>query len=253
MNFEVRRHGAEEFTRVLLRAWRCDPREKIRFRVEITGKQGILLLDPRIKQVRRRTRTRPDQTLTTSDGLLYDLPARDPEALLGGLASFTGAPSARIRMLSRPSNVEIAALNRVELHALAKFAAGKNWRALLPLIFPPQSEWRASVLLDSGRGRFARCCVWLPAAEVRRLVLERPESAASLLAVRSPGVEAELPLEEKPNAIGSGLTPAASAQSSLQNCPRCNGQTELNGDGNLICHFCGQVFRPNTATIPVAA
>jgi len=253
MNFEVRRHGAEEFARVLLRAWRCDPREKIRFRAEIAGEQGILLLNPTIKQVRSRRRTPPDQTSTKSDCLLYDLPVRDTEALLGDLALFTGAPAARIRMISRPSNVEIAVLNRVELHALAKFAASKNWRALLPFIFPPQSEWRASVFLDGGPGRFAKCHVWLPAAEVKRLVLERPESAGSLLAVRCPGVEAELPLEEQSNAIVSGLTPATPAQSSLQNCPRCNGQTELNGDGNLICHFCGQTFHPSAATIPVAA
>ncbi len=253
MNFEVRRHGAEEFARVLLRAWHCDPREKIRFRVEIAGEQGILLLNPTIKEVRSRRRTQPDQTSTKSDCLLYDLPARDPGALLGDLALFTGAPTARIRMISRPSNVEIAILNRAQLHALAKFAATKTWRALLPLIFPPQSEWHTSVFLDNGPGRFARCRVWLPALEVKRLVLERPESAGSLLAVRCPGVEAELPLEEKSNAIVSGLTQAAPAQSSLQNCPRCNGQTELNGDGNLICHFCGQTFHPNTATIPVAA
>lgn len=253
MDFHVRGHGAEEFARVLLRAWQCDPREKIRFRVEIAGDQGILLLNPRIRQVRRRKRTQPDQTSQQPGCFLYDLPASDPEAFLSDLASFAGNQTALIRMLSRPSNVEIALLNRAELQALAKFAAGKSWRALLPLIFPLQSEWRASVFLDSGEGRFTKCPVWLSTAEVKRLVLERPESAGNILGVRCHGVEAELPPEEKPNTVAPVATSELPAKSLLENCPRCNGQAEMNGDGRWICHFCGQIFHPGTPKMPVAA
>ena len=253
MKFHIRGHGPEDFARLLLRAWQRDPREKIRFRVEIAGDQGILLLNPRIRQVRRRNRTAPE-TSPKPDCLLYDLPAGDPETLLSDLALFSVSQNARIRMISRPSNVEIALLNRVELQALAKFAAGKNWRALLPLIFPSQSEWRASVFLDSGQGRLTKCLVWLSAAEVKRLVLERPENAGSLLAVRCPGVKAELPPQERTNImLASSLTSTVPAKPALENCPRCNGQTEMNGDAGLVCHFCGQVFRPSAQKLPVAA
>ena len=253
MKLQVKRHGAEEFARVLLRAWECDPREKIRFRVEIAGDQGILILNPRIRQVRRRKRTQPDQASRKPDCFLYDLPEGDPGALLADLTSFAVSQTARIRMISRPSNVEIALLNQADLQALAKFAAGNNWRALLPFILPPQSEWRTNVLLNSAQGRFAKCHVWLSAAEVKRLLLERPGVAGTLLAVRCPGVEAELPPEEKPNTAASVSTSELPVKSLLENCPRCNGQTEMNGDGRLICYFCGQVFHPSTPKIRVAA
>jgi hypothetical protein len=253
MKLHVKGHGAEEFARVLLRAWECDPREKIRFRVEIAGDQGILILNPRIRQVRRRQRTQPDQALGKPDPFIYDLPAGDPEALLADLTSFAVSQTARLRMISRPSNVEIALLNQADLQALAKFAAGKNWRALAPFILPPQSEWRINVLLNNAQGRFTQCPVWLSAAEVKRLLLERPEVAGTLLAVRCPGVEAELPPEEKPNTAASVSTSELPVKSLLENCPRCNGQTEMNGDGRLICYFCGQVFHPSTSKIRVAA
>ena len=253
MKLQVKRHGSEEFARVLLRAWECDPREKIRFRVEIAGDQGILILNPRIRQVRRRKRTQPDQASRKPDCFLYDLPEGDPGALLADLTSFAVSQTARIRMISRPSNVEIALLNRAELQVLAKFAAGRDWRALLPFILPPRAEWRINVLLNSGQGRFAKCPVWLPAAEVKRLLLEKPEIAGALLAVRCPGVEAELPPEEKPNTVALVSTSELPAKSLLENCPRCNGQTEMNGDGRLICHFCGQIFHPSTPKMPVAA
>jgi tRNA(Ile2) C34 agmatinyltransferase TiaS len=44
-----------------------------------------------------------------------------------------------------------------------------------------------------------------------------------------------------------------SIRPAIENCPRCNGQTELNGDGRLACHFCGNVFQPKIADVPVAA
>jgi hypothetical protein len=256
MKLHVKRHGAEEFTRVLLRAWECDPREKIRFRVEIAGDQGLLILNPKIRQVRRRKRSQPDQASRKADSFIYDLPAEDagdPEAMLADLTSFTVSQTARIRMISRPSNVEIALLNQAELQVLAKFAAGKDWRALLPFILPPQSEWRINVLPNSGQGRFAKCHVWLSAAEVKRLLLERPDIAGTLLAVRCPGVQAELPQEENPSTVASVPTSELPTNSLLENCPRCNGQTEMNGDGRLICHFCGQIFHPSTPKMPVAA
>ena len=115
VNLNVKGHGAEEFARVLLRAWHCDPREKIRFRVEVAAEQGMLILNPRIKQVRRRKRTQPDQAAGKTGSFSYDLPAGDPKALLTDLTSFAGSQTARIRMVSRPSNVEIALLNRAEL------------------------------------------------------------------------------------------------------------------------------------------
>jgi len=173
--------------------------------------------------------------------------------MLADLTSFTVSQTARIRMISRPSNVEIALLNQTELQVLAKFAAGKDWRALLPFILPPQSEWRINVLPNSGQGRFAKCHVWLSAAEVKRLLLERPDIAGTLLAVRCPGVQAELPQEENPSIVASVPTSELPANSLLENCPRCNGQTEMNGDGRLICHFCGQIFHPSTPKMPVAA
>jgi len=253
MKLDVKGHGAEEFTRVLLRAWECDPREKIRFRVEIAGDQGILILNPNIRQIRRRNRTQRDQSSKNPDCFIYDLPAGDPEALLADLTSFAVSQTARIRMISRPSNVEIALLSQTELQFLAKFAAGKDWRALLPFILPPQAEWRTNVLLNSGQGRFAKCPVWLSTAEVKRLLLERPEVAGTLLAVRCPAVEAELPAEAKPNTAASVPTSELPARSLLENCPRCNGQTEMNGDSRLICCFCGQVFHPSTPKICVAA
>jgi hypothetical protein len=253
MHLHVKRHGDEEFKRVLLRAWGCDPREKIRFRVEVDGDQGILILDPKIKQVRRRKRTQPCQASRKSDSFIYDLPAGDPEALLADLASFAVSQTARIRMISRPSNVEIALLNQAELQVLAKSAAGQDWRALLPFILPPQSEWRINVLLNSGQGRFAKWQIWLSATEVKRLLVERLEIAGNLLAVRCPGVEAELPQEERPNTVAFVSTSELPAKSLLENCPRCRGQTEMNGDGRLACHFCGHVFHPSTAKAPVAA
>ena len=253
MKLHVKGHGAEEFTRVLLRAWECDPREKIRFRVEIAGDQGILILNPRIRQVRRRKRTQPDQASRKPDSFIYDLPPGDPEALLADLTSFTVIQTARIRMISRPSNVEIALLSQTELQFLAQFAAGKDWRALLPFILPPQSEWRINVLLNSGQGGLAKCQVWLSAAEVKRLLLERPDIAGTLLAVRCPGVQAELPQEENPSTVASVPTSELPVKPLLENCPRYNGQTEMNGDSRLTCHFCGQVFHPSTPKIPVAA
>lgn len=251
--FQVKGHGNEEFTRVLLRVWQCDPREKIHFRVEIAGDQGILLLNPRISRVRRKTRTQPDQRVQTPNCFLYDLPADNPEGLIGDLALFSGCHAARIRMISRPSNVEVALLNRAELQALTRFAAGKHWRAILPLIFPSQSEWRAGVFLDSTQGRFTKCVVWLSTAEAKRLVLEKPENAESFLAVRRPGVEAEFPASEKTSAFMPGAILGVPAKPALENCPRSNGQTEMNRDGRLVCHFCGQVFSSAAGRIPAAA
>ena len=57
MNLNVKGRGPETFARVLLRAWQCDPREKIRFRVEITGDQGVLVMNPRAKRVRQRKKS----------------------------------------------------------------------------------------------------------------------------------------------------------------------------------------------------
>jgi hypothetical protein len=156
-------------------------------------------------------------------------------------------------MISRPSNVEIALLSQTELQFLAKFAAGNDWRALLPFVLPPQSEWRINVFLNSGQGRITSCSVWLSAAEVKRLLLERPEIAGTLLAVRCPGVEAELPQEANPSTVASVSISEGLAKPLLDNCPRCNGQTEMHGDGRLICQFCGQVFHPSTPKMPVAA
>jgi len=251
--FQVKGHGNEEFTRVLLRAWQCDPREKIHFRIEIAGDQGILLLNPRIRRVRRRTRTQPDQEVQVPNCFLYDLPTDNPEGLIGDLALFGGCHGARIRMISRPNNVEIALLNRAELQALTQFAAGKHWRAFLPFIFPLQSEWRASVFLDSTQGRFTKCLVWLSTAEAKRLVLEKPENAESFLAVRCPGVEAVFPAAEKMKTVVPGAILGAAAKPALENCPRCNGQTEMNEDGRLVCHFCGCVFGSAASRIPAAA
>jgi tRNA(Ile2) C34 agmatinyltransferase TiaS len=39
----------------------------------------------------------------------------------------------------------------------------------------------------------------------------------------------------------------------IEDCPRCNGQTEMNGDRRLACHFCGNVFEPRTVDMPAAA
>ena len=251
--FQVKGHGNEEFRRVFLRAWQCDPREKIHFRVEIAGDQGILLLNPRIRRVRRTTRTQPEQGVQSPNYFLYDLPADNPEGLISDLALFSGCHAARIRMLSRPSNVEIALLNRAELRALTQFAAGKHWRAFLPFIFPPQSEWCAGGFLDCAHGRFTKCVVWLSIAEAKRVVLEKPESAESFLAVRCPGVEAEFPAAEKIKTVMPGAILGAPAKPALENCPRCNGQTEMNGDGRLVCHFCGHVFGSAAPRIPAAA
>jgi len=251
--FQVKGHGNEEFTRVLLRAWQRDPREKIHFRVEIDGDQGILLLNQRIRCARRKTRTRPDQRVSMPNYFLYDLPADNPEGLINDLALFCGCHAARIRMLSRPSNVEVALLNRAELQALTQFAAGKHWRAFLPFIFPLQSEWRAGVFLDSTQGRFTKCVVWLSTGEAKRLVLEKPENAESFIAVRCPGVEAEFPAAEKMKTVVPGAILGVPPKPALANCPRCNGQTEMNGDGRLVCHFCGHLLSPAAPRIPAAA
>ena len=253
MNLNVKGRGPETFARVLLRAWQCDPREKIHFRVEITGDQGVLVMNPRAKRVRQRNKSQTDVG-NEHAVFTYDLPGSEAEELLDDLASFIGSERVRLRMISRPSNKEIALLNQIELAGLAKFAAAKDSKALLPFILPEQSEWRTNVLVKTGEGRFSRCHLWLSAAEAKRLLLELPHSAGNLCAVRCLGVEAELPVVEK---ILSALPVnklQESIQPSIENCPRCNGQTELNGDGRLACHFCGNVFQHRTAAdVPVAA
>lgn len=250
MNLNVKGRGPETFARVLLRAWQCDPREKIRFRVEITGDQGVLVMNPRAQRVRRQRRS---QNRDESALFAYDLTCREPEELLTDLGSFIGSECVRLRMISRPNKKEIALLNQIELEGLAKFAAANDSNALLPFIFPEQSEWRTNVLVKTGEGRFSRCHLWLSAAEAKRLLLELPHSVGNLCAVRCLGLEVKLPEVGK-------LVPALpdtklqqSIRPSIENCPRCNGQTELDGDGRLACHFCGNVFQPKMADVPVAA
>ncbi len=252
MNLNVKGRGPEPFARVLLRAWRCDPREKIRFRVEITGDQGVLVMNPRAKRVRQRKKSRSE----VGDGhavFTYDLPGSDAEELLTDLASFIGSERVRLRMISRPNNREIALLNQMELEGLARLAALNECEALLPFIFPGQSEWRTCVLVKTGAGRFSKCHLWLSAAEAKRLVLELPHSARNLCAVRCPGLEGELPEVEQavsPFRVNTLQEPTLPA---IENCPRCAGQTELNRDGRLACHFCGNVFQPKPADVPAAA
>lgn len=250
MNLNVKGRGPETFARVLLRAWQCDPREKIRFRVEITGDQGVLVMNPRAQRVRRQRRS---QNRDESALFAYDLTCREPEELLTDLGSFIGSECVRLRMISRPNKKEIALLNQIELEGLAKFAAANDSNALLPFIFPEQSEWRTNVLVKTGEGRFSRCHLWLSAAEAKRLLLELPHSVGNLCAVRCLGLEVELPEVGKVvpalpvNKLHESIRP------SIENCPRCNGQTELDGDGRLACHFCGNVFQPKMADVPVAA
>jgi hypothetical protein len=252
MNLNVKGRGPETFARVLLRAWQCDPREKIRFRVEITGDQGVLVMNPRAKRVRQRKKSQ-NEVGDEPAVFTYDLPGSEPEELLTDLASFLGSECVRLRMISRPSNKKIALLNQMELEGLAKFAAANESNALLPFIFPEQSEWRTNVLVKTGEGRFSRCHLWLSAAEAKRLLLELPHSVGNLCAVRCLGLEVELPEVGKVvpalpiNKLHESIRP------SIENCPRCKGQTELNGDGRLACHFCGNVFQPKMADVPVAA
>jgi hypothetical protein len=252
MNLNVKRRGPEAFARVLLRAWQCDPREKIRFRVEIIGDQGVLVMNPRAKRISQRKRSQ-NQTGDEHAVFTYDLPVAEPAELLTDLASFIGSQHVRLRMISRPTNKEIALLNQSELEGLAKFAAANDCKALLPFIFPGQSEWRTAVLLKTGEGRFARCHAWLLAAEVKRLLLELPHSAGNLCAVRCPGVEVEFPAAEPVISALPINRLQESIQPTIENCPRCNGQTEMNGDGRLACHFCGNVFEPRTMDVPAAA
>ena len=250
MNLNVKGRGPETFARVLLRAWQCDPREKIRFRVEITGDQGVLVMNPRAKRVRRQRRS---QNRDESALFAYDLTCREPEELLTDLGSFIGSECVRLRMISRPNKKEIALLNQMELEGLAKFAAANDSNALLPFIFPEQSEWRTCVLVKTGEGRFSRCHLWLSAAEAKRLLLELPHSAGNFCAVRCPRLEVELPEVEKAVSALPVTKLQESIRPAIENCPRCNGQTELNGDGRLACHFCGNVFQPKMADVLVAA
>ena len=252
MNLNIKGRDPETFARVLLRAWQCDPREKIHFRVEITGDQGVLVMNPRAKRVRPRRRSQ-NQIGDESVVFTYDLPGSEPEELLTDLASFIGSQRVRLRMISRPSDKEIALLNQMELSGLAKFAAAKDFKALLPFVFPEQSEWRIGVLVNTGEGRFKKCHLWLSAAEAKRLLLELPHSTENLCAVRWPGLEVELPEAEKVCHAVPVSRFQDSFQQPIENCPRCNGQTELNGDGRLACHFCGNVFQPKTANLPAAA
>ena len=251
MNLNVKGRGPETFARVLLRAWQCDPREKIRFRVEITGDQGVLVMNPRAKRVRQRKK--PQNEVGDEPVFTYDLPGSEPEELLTDLASFIGSECVRVRMISRPSNKKIALLNQIELEGLAKFAAANDSNALLPFILPEQSEWRTNVLVKTGEGRFRRCHLWLSTAEAKRLLLELPHSVGNLCAVRCPRLEVELPEVEKVVSALPDTKLQESIRPSIENCPRCNGQTELNGDGRLACHFCGNVFQSKTADVPVAA
>ena len=251
MNLNVKGRGPETFARVLLRAWQCDPREKIRFRVEITGDQGVLVMNPRAKRVRQRKK--PQNEVGDEPVFTYDLPGSEPEELLTDLASFIGSECVRLRMISRPSNKKIALLNQMELEGLTKLAAANESNALLPFIFPEQSEWRTNVLVKTGEGRFRRCHLWLSTAEAKRLLLELPHSVGNLCAVRCPRLEVELPEVEKVVSALPDTKLQKSIRPSIENCPRCNGQTELNGDGRLACHFCGNVFQSKTADVPVAA
>lgn len=251
MNLNVKGRGPETFARVLLRAWQCDPREKIRFRVEITGDQGVLVMNPRAKRVRQRKKSQNE--VGDEPVFTYDLPGSEPEELLTDLASFIGSECVRVRMISRPSNKKIALLNQIELEGLAKFAAANDSNALLPFILPEQSEWRTNVLVKTGEGRFRRCHLWLSTAEAKRLLLELPHSVGNLCAVRCPRLEVELPEVEKVVSALPDTKLQKSIRPSIENCPRCNGQTELNGDGRLACHFCGNVFQSKTADVPVAA
>jgi len=251
MNLNVKGRGPETFARVLLRAWQCDPREKIRFRVEITGDQGVLVMNPRAKRVRQRKKSQNE--VGDEPVFTYDLPGSEPEELLTDLASFIGSECVRLRMISRPSNKKIALLNQIELEGLAKFAAANDSNALLPFIFPEQSEWRTNVLVKTGEGRFRRCHLWLSAAEAKRLLLELPHSVGNLCAVRCPRLEVELPEVEKVVSALPDTKLQEFIRPSIENCPRCNGQTQLNGDGRLACHFCGNVFQSKMADVPVAA
>ncbi len=251
MNLNVKGRGPETFARVLLRAWQCDPREKIRFRVEITGDQGVLVMNPRAKRVRQRKKSQNE--VGDEPVFTYDLPGSEPEELLTDLASFIGSECVRVRMISRPSNKKIALLNQIELEGLAKFAAANDSNALLPFILPEQCEWRTNVLVKTGESRFRRCHLWLSAAEAKRLLLELPHSVGNLCAVRCPRLEVELPEVEKVVSALPDTKLQESIRPSIENCPRCNGQTELDGDGRLACHFCGNVFQPKMADVPVAA
>lgn len=252
MKFDVKGRGPETFARALLRVWQCDPREKIRFRVEISGDQGVLVMNPRAKRVRQPRRF-PDPTGDEPPVFTYDLPGSEPEELLADLASFIGSQSVRLKMISRPSKKTIALLNQIELEGLARFAAANDPRALLPFIFPEQSEWRVDVLVKTGESRFKKCHLWLSAGEAKRLLLELPHSSGNLCVVRCEGVEVDLPpAEQVTSALSINRLPA-SIQMPIENCPRCKGQTEWNGDGRLACHFCGNVFQPTTADVPAAA
>lgn len=252
MNLNVKEHGSETFSRVLLRLWQCDPREKIHFRVEIAGDQGVLVMNSRAKRLRQRRRC-PSRTSDECALFRYDLPSSEPEELLTDLASFIGSQCVRLRMISRPSDKEIASLNQIELAGLAKFATAKDSKALLPFIFPEKSEWRTDVFVSAGEGRFKRCHLWLSAAEAKRLLLELPDSSENFDAVRCSGLEVELPRTEKVcPAVPVSRLPN-SLQQPQEDCPRCNGETKLNGDGRLACHFCGHVFRPRTTVMPAAA
>ena len=252
MNLNIKGRGHETFARVLLRAWQCDPREKIHFRVEISGDQGVLVMNPRAKRVKQRRRSQ-SQTGDESVLFMYDLPGCEPEELLADLASFIGSQCVRLRMISRPSNKEVASLNQIELAGLAKFAAAKDSKALLPFIFPEQSEWRIDVFVSIGKGRFNKCHLWLSAAEAKRLLLELPDSSENFDAFRCAGLEVELPrIDNVCSALPVNRLPESFRQP-LENCPRCNGQTELNGDGRLACLFCRNVFQPHKTEVPVAA
>jgi hypothetical protein len=252
MNLNIKGRGPETFVRVLLRAWQCDPREKIRFRVEIAGDQGVLVMNPRAKRLGRRRKC-PIRTGDECAMFTYDFPGNEPEELLTDLASFIGSQRVRLRMISRPSDKEIALLNQMEMAGLAKFAAANDSNALLPFIFPENSEWRTDVFVSAGEGRFKRCPLWLSAAEAKRLLLALPDSTENLAAVRCSGLEVELPRTEKVcPAVPVSRLPKSPLQPPVD-CPRCNGETELNGDGRLACHFCGHVFRPQTTIMSAAA
>lgn len=250
MNLNVKGRGPETFARVLLRAWQCDPREKIHFRVELSGDQGVLVMNPRVKRI-RRSRKSPRPITGEPAVFTYDLPGSEPEELLADLASFIGSQCVRLRMVSRPNDKEIALLNPIELAGLAKFAAAKDSKALLPYILPEHSEWHTDVFVNIGGGRFKKCHVWLSAAEAKRFLLELPHSSENFYAVRCRELEVELPQVAR-------LCPPDSVRQLqesylIENCPRCNGETEFNGDGRLACHFCGNVFRPKTTDMPAAA
>lgn len=236
MMFDLKGRGAEPFDRLLLRAWRGDIREHIRFRVEIIGDQGVLVMNPEIKRVR------PQKCLTHGNGdvavFAYDLASREPEELLNDLTSFVGCQQVRLRMISRPGNREIALLNEHELNGLAKCAAGNDSKALLPFVFPERSDWRVDVHVRTGSICFRNCQLWLPGVETKRLLLDTPGSSTSLCAVRCGSLVAELPT----------VSFASSTPIPLpgESCPHCCGQFGSHEDGRLACRLRGSVLQPET-------